>query len=121
MGTIKRFIAAVLLVAGTGSALAQQAYPNRLITIIVPLSLGTGADILARVFGAKLADRLGVNVVVENKAGAGSLVGTNLAARAAGDGYTLLMAPTSFALQPILDKPGARYDVFRSFLPVCLI
>lgn len=120
MGTIKRLVTAALLVAGVGSALGQQPYPHRLITIIVPLSLGTGADILGRVFGAKLAERLGVSVVVENKPGAGSILGTELAARAAGDGYTLFMAPTSFALQPALYKT-ARYDVFRSFAPVCLI
>ena len=120
MGTIKRLVTAALLVAGVGSALGQQPYPHRLITIIVPLSLGTGADILARVFGAKLAERLGVSVVVENKPGAGSILGTELAARAAGDGYTLFMAPTSFALQPILVKT-AGYDMFKSFAPVCLI
>ena len=120
MSTIKRLVAAALLVAGVGSALAQQAYPNRLITIIVPISLGTGADILARVFGAKLAQRLGVSVIVENKPGAGSIIGIQLAAQAAGDGYSLLMAPTSFALQPILVKT-AGYDVFKSFAPVCLI
>ncbi len=120
MSTIKRLVAAALLVAGVGSALAQQAYPNRLITIIVPISLGTGADILARVFGAKLAERWGVSVIVENKPGAGSIIGIKLAAQAAGDGYSLLMAPTSFAVQPILVK-AAGYDVFKSFAPVCLI
>lgn len=120
MRLARRMVAVALLVAAAASSFAQQPYPNRLITIIVPLSLGTGADILARIFGAKLAERLGVSVVVDNKPGAGSIVGTELAARAAGDGYTLLMAPTSFALQPALDKT-ARYDVFRSFAPVCLI
>ena len=94
------WIAAALLLAATAPSMAQQAYPNRLITIIVPLSLGTGADIIARIFAAKMAERLGVAVVVDNKPGAGSIVGTELAARAPADGYTLLMAPTSYALQP---------------------
>lgn len=113
-----QWIAAVLLIAATAPSMAQ--YPNRLITIIVPLSLGTGADIIARIFAAKMAERLGVGVVVDNKPGAGSIVGTELAARAAADGHTLLMAPTSYALQPALDKT-ARYDIFKSFAPVALI
>ena len=115
-----QWIAAVLLIAATAPSMAQQAYPNRLITIIVPLSLGTGADIIARIFAAKMAERLGVGVVVDNKPGAGSIVGTELASRAPADGYTLLMAPTSYALQPALDKT-ARYDIFKSFAPVALI
>ena len=118
MKILKRSIATALLVFCAGFAQAQP-YPNRLITIIVPLSLGTGGDILARIFGAKLSDRLGVKVIVDNKPGAGSIVGIDAAARAPGDGYTRLMAPTSVALQPILDKAG--YDVFKSFAPVCLI
>lgn len=74
MRPIKRFLAAALLVAAGGSALAQQPYPNRLITIVVPVSLGTGADIVARLFGAKLIERLGASVIVDNKPVAGGLI-----------------------------------------------
>ena len=115
-----QWIAAALIFAAAAPSMAQQAYPNRLITIIVPLSLGTGADIIARIFAAKMAERLGVGVVVDNKPGAGSIVGTELASRAPADGYTLLMVPTSYALQPALDNT-ARYDIFKSFAPVALI
>lgn len=101
-------------------SLAQQAYPNRTITIIAPFSPGTGIDILARTFGQKLADRWGVAVVVENKPGASGNIGTELAARAAGDGYTLMMTATTFALNPALSRK-ARYDPLKSFAPVSLV
>ncbi len=65
MGTIKCLIATALLVVGLGSAHAQQSYPNRVITIVVPTNLGTGVDIVGRVLATKLAEQWGVGVVVE--------------------------------------------------------
>jgi tripartite-type tricarboxylate transporter receptor subunit TctC len=101
-------------------AIAQQAYPSRTITIIAPFSPGTGIDILARTFGQRLSERWGVPVVVENRPGASGNIGTELAARAAGDGYTLMMTATTFALNPALSKK-ARYDPLKSFAPVSLV
>lgn len=101
-------------------SLAQQAYPSRTITIIAPFSPGTGIDILARTFGQRLSERWSVPVVVENKPGASGNIGTELAARAAGDGYTLMMTATTFALNPALSKK-ARYDPLKSFAPVSLV
>ena len=99
---------------------AQHAYPSRTISIIAPFSPGTGIDILARTCGQKLSERWGVPVVVDNKPGASGNIGTELAARAAGDGYTLMMTATTFALNPALSKK-ARYDPLKSFAPVSLV
>ena len=110
---------ALVSLAG-GPALAQQNYPTRAITIIAPFSPGTGIDILARTCGQKLSERWGVPVVVDNKPGASGNIGTELAARAAGDGYTLMMTATTFALNPALSEKS-RYDPLKSFTPVSLV
>ena len=115
-----RAIIAVLAAVAAGHSLAQQAYPSRTISIIAPFSPGTGIDILARTFGQRLSERWSVPVVVENKPGASGNIGTELAARAAGDGYTLMMTATTFALNPALSKK-ARYDPLKSFAPVSLV
>ena len=109
-----------LLLAASVPAPAQQSYPQRVITIIVPYSPGTGPDILARSLGQKLAERWSVGVVVDSKPGASGNIGTELAAKAPGDGYTLMMTATTFALNAALNK-AARYDPVRSFAPVCLV
>jgi len=114
--------AAILTLAALAAvpAIAQPAYPSRTIAIIAPFSPGTGIDILARTFGQRLAERWSVPVVVENRPGASGNIGTELAARAAGDGYTLMMTATTFALNPALSKK-ARYDPLKSFAPVSLV
>jgi tripartite-type tricarboxylate transporter receptor subunit TctC len=119
---IDRLPAAILALAvlAVGPVLAQQSYPSRTITIIAPFSPGTGIDILARTCGQKLSERWGVPVVVDNKPGASGNIGTELAARAAGDGYTLMMTATTFALNPALSKK-AQYDPLKSFTPVSLV
>jgi tripartite-type tricarboxylate transporter receptor subunit TctC len=119
---IDRLSAAALALAvlAAGPALAQQSYPSRTITIIAPFSPGTGIDILARTCGQKLSERWGVPVVVDNKPGASGNIGTELAARAAGDGYTLMMTATTFALNSALSKK-AQYDPLKSFAPVSLV
>ena len=114
-------VAAVALAAlAAGPVLAQQGYPNRTITIIAPFSPGTGIDILARTCGQKLSERWGIPVIVDNKPGASGNIGTELAAQAAADGYTLMMTATTFALNPALSKK-ARYDPLKSFAPVSLV
>jgi len=119
---IDRLSAAALALAAlaAGPVLAQQNYPSRTITIIAPFSPGTGIDILARTCGQKLSERWGVPVIVDNKPGASGNIGTELAAQAAGDGYTLMMTATTFALNPALSKK-ARYDPLKSFAPVSLV
>jgi len=109
-----------LAALAAGPAPAQQTYPTRTISIIAPFSPGTGIDILARSVGQKLSERWGVSLVVENRPGASGNIGTELAARAAGDGYTLMMTATTFALNPALSKKS-RYDPLKSFAPVSLV
>jgi tripartite-type tricarboxylate transporter receptor subunit TctC len=108
---------AFALVALSQGAPAQD-YPNRAITIIVPFAPGGAADIGARVYAEKLTDRLGKPVVVENKAGAGTVIGATAAAKAAPDGYTLFMGGSSaFALNPTLYK-SLPYDPAKDFVPL---
>jgi tripartite-type tricarboxylate transporter receptor subunit TctC len=121
----RQFSTRLALVAGllaAAPALAQQAYPapGRIVTVVVPFSLGTGPDILARIVGQKLNDRWGVSVIVDNKPGASGNIGTELVAKAPGDGYTLMMTATTFALNAALSK-AARYDPLKSFAPVSLV
>ena len=114
-------LAAVLLFPAA-AARAQPSYPDpgRIITIVVPFSLGTGPDILARLAGQKLGERWGTSIIVENKPGASGNIGAELVAKAPGDGYTLMMTATSFALNAALSK-SAPYDPLKSFAPISLV
>jgi len=112
-----RLIAAAtasLAVALTASA---QTYPDRPIRFIVPFTAGTGPDILARTLGEALAKRLGQPIVVENKAGASGNIGTDQVAKAAPDGYTILVTVTTFAMAPALYKP-LPFDPIADFAPI---
>jgi len=115
---LRFFIFAALLAAAP--VLAQQPYPNRPVTIVVPFSPGTGIDILARTLGERFNARWGVPVVVENRPGASGNIGAEAAAHAAPDGYTLLMTATSFATNVALAK-RLPYDPQESFAPVALV
>ena len=93
-------------------------FPSRNITIIVPQPPGGGTDIISRVIGQQLSQQLGVPVVIENRAGAGTVVGTEAAAKAEPDGYTLLAGLTAnMAVNPSLFK-HLGYDPIRDFTPV---
>src|SRR5712692_1394525 len=115
-------VVALGLLAPAAPALAQQPYPTpgRIVTIVVPFSLGTGPDILARLTGQKLGERWGASIIVDNKPGASGNIGAGLVAKAPGDGYTLMMTATSFALNAALNK-AAPYDPVKSFAPVSLV
>ena len=98
-------------------ALAQN-YPNRPIRIIAQFTPGTSTDILARVIGQKLTETWGQQVVIDNRPGAGGVVGTELGAKAAPDGYTLTMAVSSaFGINPTL-YAKLPYDAIRDFAPI---
>ncbi|KWR90672.1 Bug family tripartite tricarboxylate transporter substrate binding protein [Cupriavidus sp. IDO] len=113
--------ATALLAAGT--ALAQGAYPNKPITIVVAYPAGGDVDVLARLFAEKLGTRLKQSVVVENRTGAAGTIGSAYVARANPDGYTLLVAPNTVAIAPLVLKAGtgASYDVQHDFTPVSQI
>lgn len=105
---------------GMSSVWAQNAegYPNRPVTINVPFSAGGTTDILARVIGQKLGERWGVSVVVENKPGAGGNIGTAQVARAAPDGYTMVMGTIgTHAINPSLYK-SMPYNAITDFAPI---
>ena len=113
-------LAAALTAALPGAAGAQS-FPAKPVKIIVPSAPGDGSDILARSIGAKLAERWGVPVTVENRPGAGGVLGTEAAARAAGDGNTVIMGNAgSHAINQAL-YPKLPYDVLRDFTPVTLV
>ena len=114
-----KWLFALSLIA-TGGNLAAQDYPSRPIHIVVPYTPGTGADILARVLGPKISERWHGAIVTDNKPGAGGNIGAESVARAAPDGYTLLLAATSFSSNPAL-AAALQYDPVKSFAPVALI
>jgi tripartite-type tricarboxylate transporter receptor subunit TctC len=97
--------------------LHAQQYPIKPVRIIVPYTPGGGVDIMARIFAAKLSERLGSQFIVENRAGAGTIIGTEAVARATPDGYTLLFANPALAATPALvDK--VPYDTLKSFASI---
>ena len=98
-------IPALLLIGalglGASGAYAQSTgYPNRSVRMIVPSSAGGGSDIAARIVAPRLSERLGQQIVIENRPGAGTVIGTDAVAKAAPDGYTLLMAISTLATNP---------------------
>lgn len=107
--------AAALMLAG--GAHAQQDYPAKPIRIVVPSSPGGGTDILARQIAQKLTERWSQQVVVDNRPGAGQMIGIEMVARAAPDGYTLVMTATPLALNTVLYKK-VPYDPIRDFAPI---
>ena len=106
------------VLCGFASAVVMaQGFPNKPVRIIVPFSAGSGSDVFARTLGPKFTETWGQQVVVENREGAGGAIGAQLVAKAAPDGYTLLLGATSWAVAPSLyAKPP--YDAFRDFVPV---
>src|SRR2546426_895217 len=107
----------ILLLAGISAAASgQDVYPNRAVHITVPFTPGTGADILARVLGPRLAERWKSAVVDETRVGATGNIGTEYVAKAAHDGYTLLFTATSFGTNPALVRT-LPFDPAKSFAP----
>jgi tripartite-type tricarboxylate transporter receptor subunit TctC len=116
-----------LIAAGTAAALAPlgaaraQAWPAKPIRYIVPFAAGGTTDILARLIGPRLGAALGQMVLVDNRAGAGGVLGADVVAKAAGDGYTFLGSTiATHAINPVLN-PRIPYDAARDFAPVTMI
>ena len=101
------------------AACAQEHYPARPVRLIVPSSPGGGTDASARIIAPKLSEYLGQQVVVENRPGAAAMIGTEAVARAAPDGYTLLMGASTTIIVPSIYKK-IRYDAIRDFAPITL-
>lgn len=115
---LKTLAAATLAVAGMGSALAADAYPDKPLTMIVPFSAGGTTDILARIVGQALGQELGQTIIIENKPGAGGNIGAQQASRAKADGYTLFMGTVgTHAINQALYKK-LPYDPVKDFAPL---
>lgn len=124
MNLTQRMIAPLLVAAGLIAAAAPAAqaqdYPKGPIRFIVPVPAGGGVDLLARTIGAKMATSMGVPVVIENKAGASAAIGTADLAKAPGDGYTIMMAYSTHATNPVFN-PNLAYDTDKDFTAVAFV
>jgi tripartite-type tricarboxylate transporter receptor subunit TctC len=114
---ITRIAALAILLAATTSL--AQPYPSKPVRLIVPFSPGGGVDFIARLVGQKLGEALGQQIIVENRPGAGSAIGTEVAIRAAPDGYTLLEISPSYTINPSLQPP--KFDPLNDYTPIVLI
>jgi tripartite-type tricarboxylate transporter receptor subunit TctC len=114
------FAVAALLLATFSADPALALYPDRIIKLVVPFAPGGGTDVIARTLAQEMAGDLGVTIVVENKPGAGTIIGTQAVAASAPDGYTLLMGTFSHAVNLSLNG-RLPYDPHKDFAPVALI
>jgi tripartite-type tricarboxylate transporter receptor subunit TctC len=116
---IAQALCAVVTIAGAAPALAQEKYPSKVVRVVVPFAPGGGADIAARTVAQKLSERLGQQFVVENRPGGGGNLGTEFVAKAAPDGYTLLVVSSSYGANPSLYK--LSFNPITGFEPITLI
>ncbi len=122
MNRKKLLLSAMMCAMGAAAwtpAMAQEGnYPTKPITLVVPFPAGGATDVLGRVIAKKLGDKLGQNVVVDNKGGGGTTIGAAYVAKAAPDGYTLLISSgTTFTVNPAV-RPKLPYDPVKSFEPI---
>jgi len=121
---LRRHLSWMVMIAAlvfAGNCFAQN-YPTRLITLIVPYAAGGGVDVVARVVGEVLGERLGQKIIIENVTGAGGVLGTQRAARAQPDGYTLLFAvENTMAVAKLVQPSVVQYDSQKDFQPISLI
>jgi tripartite-type tricarboxylate transporter receptor subunit TctC len=120
---VRRQIAAALAVLACAAwplMPAAAAFPDKPIRIVVPFAPGGGTDAIARTLGVGLAEALGQTVIVDNKPGAGTIIGSEFVAKSASDGYTLVMSTFAHAVNPSL-QPKLPYDTDKAFAPVALI
>ena len=115
MRTIVRI--AALCAALFATAASAQPYPSKIVRIIVPFAAGGPTDVMARIIGQKLSERLGQQFIIENQGGAGGNIGMGSAARAAGDGYTILFVSSSYVVNPSLYHK-VPYDPDKDFVPI---
>jgi tripartite-type tricarboxylate transporter receptor subunit TctC len=108
------------MILPTTTAGSAQPYPTRPIRLIVPYPPGGDADIIGRVIGEKLRERLGQPIVIENRGGAGGILGTGLVNKATPDGYTLLLVPSSHVINPSI-YAKLPYDTVKDFAPITMV
>lgn len=121
MKTFLRVCAAALLSACACATMAQTAYPNKALRLIVPLAPGGGTDLAARVVAQVLGERLGQSVVIENRTGAGGVIGIDAAAKAAPDGYTFVIGSTTTMAANLFLYKDMTVDPLREFVPLAMM
>jgi tripartite-type tricarboxylate transporter receptor subunit TctC len=112
-----RIACAALAAAACGAVFAQAGYPSKPVRMIVPSSAGGGTDIVSRIIAPELTKRLGQQVVIENRPGAGTMIGIGIAAKSPADGYTILMGLSTLAINSAIYKK-VPYDPRRDFAPI---
>ena len=118
---MKRLILALVLVTTASNAYAQGDWPNQEICMVVPLPAGAAVDVIGRLVAAKLGEKLGQTIVIENCAGASGAIGADAVAKAAPDGYTLGMATTTTHVTNAIVNSKLAYDPVKDFTPLALI
>jgi tripartite-type tricarboxylate transporter receptor subunit TctC len=119
--TVRRLLATfVCATAALASTLAVAAYPEKPIRLVVPFAPGGGTDTIARTIAAGMSTELGTQIIVDNKPGAGTVIGTDAVARSAADGYTIVIATFAHAVNPSL-QPKLPYAQDKAFAPITLI
>jgi tripartite-type tricarboxylate transporter receptor subunit TctC len=113
--------AAALSLLGAPSARAQDAYPQRPVKLIVPYAPGGGTDVFSRLLATQIEREFGQTLVIDNRAGGASVIGTRAVADAPGDGYTIGMVDSAFVTNPGLLKEKLPYDTRKDFIPVSLL
>lgn len=116
---MKRLLAVLCTFLLAGNCLAQD-YPNKPVRFIVPYAPGGSSDILARTLGQKLADAMGQPFIIDNRPGAGSMVGTEVLAKSPADGYTIILSDMPHSINPSIN-PKVPYDPVKDFSPVSVI
>jgi tripartite-type tricarboxylate transporter receptor subunit TctC len=113
-------LAVSLAAASTAAPIWAQGYPAKPITLVVAYPAGGDTDALARLFAEKLSTRIGQPVIVDNRPGASGVIGSSFVAKAPADGYTLLLAPSTFSIAQLVLKTGSGsgYDVLNGFTPI---
>jgi tripartite-type tricarboxylate transporter receptor subunit TctC len=114
------FALAALLLEALPPDPASALYPDRIVKLVVPFAPGGGTDVVARTLAQEMTKDLGASIIIENKPGAGTIIGTQAVASSEPDGYTLLMGTFANAVNPSLN-PKLPYDAHRDFAPVALI
>lgn len=113
-------LAIAVLLAAVTTQLHAQNYPTRTVRMIIPFAPGGNTDIIGRVYAPKMAEALGQQIIIDNRGGAGSTIGTELAAKSAPDGYTILMVSAAHTINPAMAKK-LPYDSVRDFAPVGIV
>lgn len=116
----RRVLLATATTLVAGSALAQAAWPSKPITLIVPFPPGGPTDVVSRIVGKELSDRLGQPIIVENKAGASGAIAAAQVKRAAPDGYTLMTLATPTLFAPLFYK-NTGYEISKDFTPIAMV